>query len=181
MEQNHIGLRTNYPFELLNSGQTGVERGAYLTADALAIPVSGVMRTNGRDELGAIPPTLAGRLCRCPHDGPRRAREANVQGASIVLLAVPDTKQAARVTGMAAVMRTARIHDVPLLTCDPGTNLDAFAISVMTTLRSCAPHRIYIVGPRATRWSEGEDFGRALVRILAVESQRFFGNDLVVV
>jgi hypothetical protein len=161
-------LSSNEPFEFLNTGQTGVERGVFLTAEALGIEVHGFMAANGRDELGRVPEWVAARLRRCRARGPRRCREANVQLADAVVVMVPNARRAAAVTGMKHVMTCARSRRVPLFVCDRHCDIGALADSVIAALRARRGKAIYITGPRATRWSEGEELGRSLARAIAV-------------
>ena len=154
-------------FTLLNSGQTGVERGAYSSARALGIPVTGVMPANGCDELRRLPDELAACLRTCSEKGPRRAREANVECASVVVVAVPDATCASSVTGIGPVLRTARSRNLAAFACDPETDLPDLGVSIMSAPSITESRAIYITGPRATRWAGGEALGRSIVRALA--------------
>ena len=173
-------MTTNYPLVLLSSGQTGVERGAYSTAKALGISVAGVIRNNRRDELGPVPDELARLLVPCTELGPRRARVANVYAAWGVIVVVNDADHPSRVTGMKDVMHCARVRNLPLCVCGPRTDLEHVAISIMMAPCDSDPRRIYITGPRATRWPDGEDMGRRVMRALALATQTV-GSDLLVV
>lgn len=155
---------------ILHSGQTGVERGAQRAAAAVGFSVAGFMPLDCRDELGPIPADVASQLTPCFDRGPRPAVRANVALASGVLLVVPNAQQPEKFTAMPHVIQAARSARVPLLVCDPTTNVDDVASWAKQLPETSGSVRILMTGPRETRWPEGEKLARRLVLGLGVSS-----------
>jgi hypothetical protein len=151
---------------LLNSGQTGVERGVLRAARHFGLLVAGFMTIDGHDELGRVPDDVAESLLRSGERGPRRAQAANIKLASAVIVAVPDARQHRAFTGMASVITAARAERIPSLICDE-SNIDALSGWLQDVPRTPGATRIYITGPRGTRWTEGERMGRIIVASIA--------------
>jgi hypothetical protein len=160
---------------LLHSGQTGVERGAQRAAVATGLPVAGFCTPNHRDELGVLSPEVRSSLTPCFETGPRVAVDANIQIASAVVVAVPDRARVAMATGMTAVMRAARIRDVPLIVVDPRSDRDALYAWIAARPPSCGSVRLYVTGPRLTRWADGERFAWQLIAGLPTASDEIVG------
>jgi hypothetical protein len=153
---------------LIQSGQTGVERGACRAAMTAGIPIAGFMPMNGRDELGKIPEPCAQHLTPCLEPGPRPAVRANVALASGVLLVVPDARIADTFTAMTATLRAARKLNVPFMICDGQTDVDEVATFTQKLPEECGSVRLMVTGPRETRWSDGEAIARRLVTSFAM-------------
>jgi hypothetical protein len=143
---------------LLNSGQTGVERGAYQAAVAHGLAIGGFMTSRARDEIGPVPRELAGSLLACTRSGPRVAQAVNVEMSSTVVIAVPDAKHASTFTAMKQILQCVRAWRIPFVVVDPTTDLEVAASEILV-----APEQVYITGPRATRWAAGASLGRRLV------------------
>jgi hypothetical protein len=159
---------------ILNSGQTGVERGVHRAARHLGLLVAGFMSMDGHDELGRVPDDVAASLLRTIERGPRRAQAANIKIASGVVIVVPDARHHRAVTGMANIMAAARSWGIPSLVCD-GEHLDSVVDWLRDVPMSSGSKRIYITGPRWTRWGDGERVGRHLVASIVAAS-----SDLVI-
>jgi hypothetical protein len=155
---------------IIHSGQTGVERGAHRAASSAGIEVAGFMPLDKRDELGPVPNDVAERLTACFDRGPRPAVKANVALASGVLLLVPEAPRAEKFTAMGAVMQAVRAARVPLLACDPQTNLDDVVWWVKQLPETSGSVRVMITGPRATRWPEGESLAKRIVSAIGMSS-----------
>jgi hypothetical protein len=155
---------------ILHSGQTGVERGAHRGAALSGICVSGVMSLDRRDELGPVPPDVAEHLTPCDERGPRPAVRANIARADGVLLVVPDATRADKFTAMGAVLAAVRAAHVPLLACDPITNLDDVVWWVRRLPENEGSTRLLVTGPRGTRWNEGEAVARRIVSAIGMST-----------
>lgn len=155
---------------ILHSGQTGVERGAHRSAITAGLSIAGFMPLDNRDELGQVPPDVASRLTACFDRGPRPAVRANIQLASGVLLVVPEAAKAEKFTAMAAVMQAIRSARLPMLVCDPKTNLDDITMWVKQLPETSGSTRLLVTGPRGTRWSDGESVARRIVSAIAISS-----------
>ena len=153
---------------ILQSGQTGVERGAFRAAETAGLQLAGFMPIDGRDELGKIPDHVAGRLTPCFERGPRPAVRANVALASGVLLVVPDARQADKYTAMTATLKTARNLMVPCLICDSATDVDDVVAWARKLPETSGSVRVMVTGPRETRWKEGESIARRIVTAIAM-------------
>lgn len=156
---------------ILNSGQTGVERGAHRAAVTLGIAVSGFMPLDKCDELGLVPPDVAAVLTPCFDRGPRPAVRANVALASGVLIVVPDAMRVASFTAMAPVHHAVRSAGIPFMAVDPRTNLEDVATWSRRLEESSGSTRVLVTGPRATRWLEGEGVARRVITSIAITSQ----------
>lgn len=155
---------------IIHSGQTGVERGAHRAASSARIAIAGFMPLDRRDELGPVPAEVAEALTPCFDRGPRPAVRANVALASGVLLVVPDSSKAEKFTAMAAVIQAVRSARVPILTCDPMTNLDDIVWWVKHLPETSGSIRVLVTGPRSTRWTEGEAIARRIVGAIGMSS-----------
>ena len=141
---------------ILQSGQTGVERGAYNAAQRTGIQLAGFMPLDGRDELGKIPEQIADHLTPCFEKGPRPAVRANVALASGVLIVVPDARNVEKYPPMSIAISTARHLAMPCLICDSTTDVDK-VVSWMRKLPETSDSvRVAVTGPRETRWLRGE-------------------------
>ena len=148
---------------VIHSGQTGVERGAHKAAVATGFQLAGFIPLDARDENGPIPEDVAQHLTPCFDRGPRPAVRANVQLASGVLLVVPDAKQFATYTAMAATLTAVRRSNLPYLICDPTTASEQVSSFVFHLPETSGSVRLMVTGPRATRWHKGESLGFRLV------------------
>jgi hypothetical protein len=155
---------------IYHSGQTGVERGAHRGAVAARLGIAGYMPLDKRDELGPVPPDIAGYLTPYVDRGPRPAVRANVTLVSGVLLVVPDAARAEKFTAMAAVLQAVRSARASLMTCDPTTNLDDVVWWAKQLPETSGSTRVLVTGPRATRWPEGEALSRRLVSAIGMSS-----------
>ncbi|MDB4957130.1 MAG: hypothetical protein JWO36_4699 [Myxococcales bacterium] len=153
---------------IIQSGQTGVERGAYRAAQTAGLQLAGFMPMDGRDELGKIPEQVAQYLTPCFERGPRPAVRANVALASGVLLVVPDARQADKYTAMTATLKTARNLTVPRKICDSTSDVDEVVAWARKLPETSGSVRIMVTGPRETRWKEGEAVARRLVTAIAM-------------
>lgn len=141
---------------MIHSGQTGVERGAARAAKRLGLRVTGFSTTDGRDELGRIPDDVAADLTPCIERGPRSAAIANIQIATALVLLVPVAAHAASLPALATYMREARARSVPIHVLDPTADFERTGRALTALAETSGSIRIYITGPRATRWAEGE-------------------------
>ena len=148
---------------VIHSGQTGVERGAHKAAIATGFQLAGFMPLDGRDETGPIPDDVAQHLTPCSDRGPRPAVRANIQLASGVLLVVPESKQFATYTAMAATLTAVRRMPVPYLICDLTTPPEEVSRFVLGLPETSGSVRLMVTGPRATRWHKGESLAFRLV------------------
>ena len=155
-------------FTLLNTGLTGVERGAYRAARAMGVPVSGFESADRRDEFGPIPTDLDALLTPQKFRGPRRAQVANIHIASGVVLVVPEAEQVNRYTAMRRLSIAARAAEVPLAVCDPSLDLEATIHWVRGLLEPSGSVHLFITGPRQTRWRDAERAGRQVTNALAL-------------
>lgn len=153
---------------IVHSGQSGVERGAHRAAIAAGLSVAGFMPLDKRDELGPVPPDIAAFLTPCFERGPRPAAKANVTIASGVLLVVPDAARAESFTAMGAIVQAARASKVPLLAVDHDTSSTAIQDWVKQLPETSGSTRLFVTGPRATRWKEGEALARRIVGAIAM-------------
>jgi hypothetical protein len=153
---------------LLSSGQTGIERGACRAAIAAGLAIEGFMPLDGRDELGPIPSEIA-RLLR-PHmeRGHRPAVRANVGIASGVLLVVPDASAPDRFTAMTVIRQAVRAAGCGSLVVDASTNLEDVTRWARSLPEQEGVTRLFVTGPRGTRWPDGESVARRLVSAIAM-------------
>jgi hypothetical protein len=126
------------------------------------------MPLDTRDELGQLPSDVASMLTTCFERGARPAVRANINLASGVLLVVPDSTRADKFRAMAAVIQAIRSARVPMLACDPKTNLDDITSWVKQLPETSGSTRIVVTGPRGTRWIEGESIARRIVSAIAI-------------
>jgi hypothetical protein len=152
---------------IVNSGQTGVERGAHRAAIAAGLCVEGFMSFDKRDELGPLPADVAQWLSPCSERGPRPAMRASVALSSAVVLVVPDIATPEKVAPMAAVLQAIRSARVPSLICDTNSNLYEVGRWTREQATSGSTH-IMVTGPRATRWPDGEGVARRIVAVMAM-------------
>jgi hypothetical protein len=157
---------------ILNSGLTGVERGAYRAARCLGVRVAGYMPSDRRDELGPIPADLDSLLVPADARGPRQAQVANVHIASGVVLVVPEANRVTSYTAMRQLRSTARARSVPMHVCDASSDGEEVASWCRGLSEAVGEIRVFITGPRQTRWRYGELAGRhiASTLILALAS-----------
>lgn len=151
---------------ILHSGQTGVERGAHRAALTLGLPITGFKTPTERDELGRLPDDVAACLQRCPDAGPRAAARATLATATGLLVLAPEARTVARTPTIGWLPRAARVHGVRTLVADTST-LPADVIAWLHAGER--PHRLYITGPRVTRWPPGETLAKRLVMSIAME------------
>lgn len=154
---------------ILHTGQSGVERGADRAARAVGIGVEGFSTYERRDELGALPPEVAKDLVPCPQRGARSALRATLDRANVLVVAVPDAREANANTGIEALRRNARACGVPHWIVDPSSDLDALALQLRKLELLTDPLHIMITGPRYTRWREGERVGWRVVAQVSLE------------
>ena len=145
---------------LVNAGRTGVERGAFQGAAAAGIPVVGFVRQAARDELGELPPELARQLTPCPGRSKRIPVQRAVDTAAAVLVVVPDPDDVSAFPVLQFVLKQARRLERPVRV----HAADAAPDDVLAWMR--ALEKVYITGPRETRWPPGISIARRLVRAL---------------
>ncbi len=153
---------------IVHSGQTGVERGAHRAAISGGIAIAGFMPVDARDELGPIPPEVAGHLTPCFERGPRAAVRANVALASGVLLVVPDRRHVDKFTAMRAIMTAVRSAKASAFICDPSSDVSEVGAWARGLPETSGSVRILVTGPRGTRWLDGEGVARRLVTAIAL-------------
>ncbi len=153
---------------IVHSGQTGVERGAHRAALAAGLTIAGFMPVEARDEMGPIPPEIAGTLTPCFDRGPRPAVRANISISSGVLLVVPDASDPNKFTAMPAVLSAARAAKIPYQVADPVTNLEELSRWVWDLPPSSGSLRLMVTGPRGTRWHSGEQTARRIVSAITI-------------
>lgn len=156
---------------ILHTGQSGVERGADRAARAVGLPIQGFSTFERRDELGSLPPEIAATLTPCPQRGARSALRATLELANVLVIAVPDARDANSNTGIEALRRAARAGGVPHWLVDSSTDLDALALRLRGMERITDPLHVLITGPRFTRWHAGEKIGWRIVAQLALEPE----------
>lgn len=151
---------------LIHSGQTGVERGAYRAARTLGLPVGGFCPRTVRDELGPLPFDIASSLLRSEHTGTRDVAAANLEVASLVIVAGPSKRLLSTQPGTDVLLRAARRTGKPIELVEPGTDLHAIAERVHALPPTADAVRVYVTGPRGTRWADGERLGFQIVAAL---------------
>lgn len=154
---------------ILHTGQSGVERGADRAARSVGFAVEGFSTYERRDELGALPPEIATDLVRCETRGARSALRSTLERADVLVIAVPDSRDANANTGVEALRRNARAAGVPHWLVDPAGDLEALAVRLRALEATTDPLRILVTGPRFTRWREGERLGWRVVAQLSLE------------
>lgn len=155
---------------ILHTGQTGVERGAHRAAVAHGLRIGGFCTSDSRDELGVIPSDVLASLTPCAERGPRQAIRANILAASAVMIVVPRMLDARTVTGIAEAQTLVRSCGLPMIVCDPLTSED----DVVAFMRGCGVSaKVVVIGPRATRWKEGEGVARRLIASVALARARW--------
>jgi CheY-like chemotaxis protein len=156
------------PITILSTGQTGVERGAYRAASSTHFRVEGYCTFERRDELGTLPEDLRAILQPWSRRGVRSALYANVDSADFIVIAVPSVDRASSNTGMSALRRAATAAGKPCVVIDPSSSLSELAIRLRTIERdTLGDVRVFITGPRGTRWQGGEILGFRLVSELS--------------
>ena len=146
------------PLVLVTSGQTGVERGAVRAAAMTDTPVVGICTREARDELTSLPPEIANHLQPARAGGVRFAAVQNLALATAVIIAVPEVAAVKSISNLATLDRTARAKDLPVEIVDPSADLSG----LLARFRG-PPHLVYITGPRATRWAQGQELGFKIV------------------
>lgn len=150
---------------IVHTGQTGVERGACHAAREIGLPRLGVMPADGRDELGCIPPEISVDLVAALERGQRAAVRSCIELATAVLVIVP-IASAPRFTSMSVVLRAAAEAGRACLVADSATTpgeIAAWVASQATGERV----RLFVTGPRGTRWTSGEAVAQRIVSGLA--------------
>jgi hypothetical protein len=140
-----------------------VERGADEAARLARFAVAGFMSPDRRDEFGLIPSHIAADLVAHHDRGHRPALAANLEIASAALVVVPDRTTASKCAPMGWVVTRIRSKGLPSLICDPSTSLTDVALWCTAISETCGSRRLAVVGPRATRWPNGERIARRLV------------------
>ena len=138
-----------------------MERGVQRAARELGLPVRGFCTSNERDEYGTLPPGVRDGLTPCSVRGARAAAIATIAIANAVLILVPDVSRFGTLPGMSEIQRRINRLNLPLAIADPTSSLDRIGDWVRGQW-SKHPN-IFITGPRATRWAEGEHFARRLL------------------
>lgn len=151
---------------IVHSGQTGVERGAYQAACAIGLPRLGVMPSDGRDELGRIPSDVRLDLVAGLERGHRAAVRSCIELATAVLLVVPIASAPSRFTAMSVVLRGAAQCGRACFVADAVTDVEDIA-AWFASLGADERVRLFVTGPRGTRWGSGEAVARRLVSGLA--------------
>ncbi|NVB78458.1 MAG: hypothetical protein HOV81_08710 [Kofleriaceae bacterium] len=151
---------------IVHSGQTGVERGACHAARAVGLPTLGVMPSDGRDELGRIPPEISADLVAGLERGYRAAVRSCVELATAVLVVVPVAAAPSRFTAMSVVISAAAKSGRAHYVADTVTNVHDVA-EWIDSLGPDGATRLFVTGPRGTRWTSGEAVARRLVSGLA--------------
>lgn len=164
------------PLRIIQGGQTGVDRGAWLAAKDLDLLRGGFMPHNRRDENGLIPRLVQADLAI--HDGVQTLGErtiANVIHADAILIVVPDRSAARSTPGTALTVRTAERHGKPLHITDdytPGSTVETaewlgingpFGDPQRWVDRE---FRLMVAGPRKSRWLWAEIHAYLVVRAL---------------
>ncbi|MGE0398111.1 MAG: putative molybdenum carrier protein [Kofleriaceae bacterium] len=157
---------------IIHSGQTGVERGAHDAAQMCGVGIAGFMPRDRRDELGPLPSNVAARLTWFSEKGQRPAIRANLTIASAALLVVPDAARAEQFPALGWVIQSVRASRLPLMVCDPSTSVADVSAWFADTPRTCGSRRLAVIGPRATRWQQGEVIARRIVCALAAGQDR---------
>lgn len=162
---------------ICQGGQTGVDRGAWLGAVECGIARGGWMPANERDELGRIPYEVRRDLRPMLSGGPRERTIANVNDAHAVVIVVPDASSTPREGGTALTYRLAKSAASRglrwiMTDIDDTRDLDEWCEDVFGSWRG-GDLRLMVAGPRASKWSDGEDAARRVVRIIAKHARRF--------
>lgn len=162
--------------EILQGGQTGVDRGAALAALDLGVPIGGYMPADGCDEDGPIPDAIAMHMRRHDRTNPAARTRANVALADAVLVIVADRRRAGATRGTALTIglcearcrRDGRGH-FSLLVVDPPwheAGIIAWGRLLLKGWREDGPRRalrLLVAGPRASLWADGEQEARRFV------------------
>ncbi|HUS32896.1 MAG TPA: putative molybdenum carrier protein [Kofleriaceae bacterium] len=154
---------------VIHSGETGVERGAHYGARTVELAVNGFMPLQGRDELGKIPVDVAAYLVPHAARSRREAQIANIELSSAVLLLVPEAEKASAFPATRWLLTEIRNLGRRHFVADPKSSTDAVAEWLWAMAKAPEPLRLFITGPRGTRWDRGETFARRLVQTLAME------------
>jgi hypothetical protein len=163
---NGASIAASCNLVLVNSGQTGVERGAYRGARTAGVPVVGYSMRGARDELSRLPEDLANALEPTEHAGVRIAAMRNLGIANALVIAVPRADEAREFPGIAVLQRAARTRSIPCEVVD-AQNEDELGGRLAAALPGPVPPVVYVTGPRETRWSDGAQLGRRVVMRLA--------------
>lgn len=152
---------------IVHTGQTGVERGAWHAARTVGLPTLGVMPSDGRDELGRIPQDICVDLVVGLERGHRAAVRSCVELATAVLVVVPVAAAPSRFTAMSVVISAASRAGRSWFVADMVTDVDDIAEWV-TKEPHDGPLRLFVTGPRSTRWTSGEAVARRIVTGLSM-------------
>jgi hypothetical protein len=150
---------------IVHTGQTGVERGACHAAREIGLPRLGVMPSDGCDELGSIPPEIRVDLVAALERGQRAALRSCIELATAVLVIVP-LATAPRFSSMSVVLRTASEAGRACFVADTATSPEEIAAWVASQPPG-ERMRLFVTGPRGTRWTSGEAVAQRIVSGLA--------------
>ncbi len=153
---------------IVHTGQTGVERGACQAARAVGLPTLGVMPSDGRDERGRIPPDVSADLVVGLERGHRAAVRSCVELATSVLVVIPVAAAPSRFTAMSVVTGAAGRAGRSWFIADLVTDVDDIAAWVARQPTPDGAPRLFVTGPRGTRWTSGEAVARRIVTGLAM-------------
>lgn len=128
--------------------------------------MAGFCTVDRRDELGRLPAPVERDLTPCYERGPNAAIAANLAIGSAVVIAVPDASRLRDFTGIAAIARATRARDLPHTVIDPRTDRDQVISWIGTIPATSGSRRIFVTGPRGTRWPEGERLSWQLIACL---------------
>ena len=86
----------------------------------------------------------------------------------MLIVVVPDARRARTIPGMKQLLHRARVRQIPLFVCDGASDVAEVAAAVIAGAPTDDSCRVYVTGPRSTRWPEGDALGRHLVCALAI-------------
>lgn len=161
--------------------QTGVDMGALTAALDAGLAIGGYVPRDGRNEDGPIPFRImnGGGIRRCKHDGPAARTAANVREIDAAILVVqsctePSTTRGTALTVRLLDQRMARepYSTLSYLVVDASSDLGpvatwALARATAHALLRGRALRLFVAGPRASLWPEGEAVARRVVARIA--------------
>jgi hypothetical protein len=136
---------------IIHGGQTGVDRGAAVSASDLKLPVAGWMPMDERDECGPIPTWARRGLKPLQVSGLAQRTTGNVVLCDLVLCIVEDRQHPYATPGTALTLQVARSIGRPRFAADAETPVDVIAQWVRDKA-SGAEVGLMVAGPRESKW-----------------------------
>jgi hypothetical protein len=149
---------------IIHGGQTGVDRGAWLGAREAKLPVDGFAPRDLRDERGPIPADVVANMRTSEGSFATRTRE-NVYLSHGVVLVAKDRRVST--PGTRLTHRLAQKREWVIVDGAHEHNEWMLRAFIARLHKATGGTRIMIAGPRASRWTGGEQRAREVVLWLA--------------